>query len=107
MATRNCLRIVSYSTWPHCASLLQETVCEGVPARHETAAFLTDRKLFTEEISQRPFVSLEMTVGGLAADSVHVQSAVHIQGGAGNKPGVVGSKECRSRCYVFRFRHLS
>lgn len=40
------------------------------------------------------------------ADSIHIESAVHIQGGAGNKPGVVGSKECCSRCYVFRLCHL-
>ena len=42
----NFSRIVSYSTWLHCVSCRQETVCEGFPARLGTVVFLTDRQLF-------------------------------------------------------------
>ena len=43
----NFLRRVSCSAWLHCVSCRQETVCEGFPARRDTVAFLTGRKLFT------------------------------------------------------------
>ena len=46
LPTGNCLRRVSYSTWLHCVSCRQETVCEGFPARRDTVVFLTGRKLF-------------------------------------------------------------
>ena len=41
----NCLRRVSYSTWLHCVSCRQETVCEGFPTRRGSTVFLADRKL--------------------------------------------------------------
>ena len=44
----NCLRIVSYSTWHHCVSCRQETICEGFPIRHGITVFLADRKLFAK-----------------------------------------------------------
>ena len=44
----NCLRRVSCSTWLHCVSCRQETVCEGVPARRGSTVFLADRKLFAK-----------------------------------------------------------
>jgi len=46
LPTGNCLRRVSCSTWLHCVSCRQETVCEGFPTRRDTVAFLTGRKLF-------------------------------------------------------------
>ena len=42
----NCLRRVSYSTWLHCVSCRQETVCVWFPTRRGSTVFLTDRKLF-------------------------------------------------------------
>ena len=45
-ATGNCLRIVSYSTWHHCVSYRQETICERFPIRLDAIVFLTGRKLF-------------------------------------------------------------
>ena len=71
-------------TWQHCVSWRQETVHTEFLIRLDTIVLLTAGE----------------------ADSIHIESAVHIQGGAGNKPGVVGSEEGCSRCYVFRFRHL-
>ena len=46
LPTGNCLRRVSYSTWPHCVSCRQETVCERFPTRRGSTVFLADRKLF-------------------------------------------------------------
>ena len=46
LPTGNCLRRGSCSTWLHCVSCRQETVCEGVPARRGSTVFLADRKLF-------------------------------------------------------------
>ena len=46
LPTGNCLRRVSCSTWLHCVSYRQETVCEGFPARRGSTVFLADRKLF-------------------------------------------------------------
>ena len=48
LPTGNFSRIVSYSTWLHCVSCRQETVCEGVPARRGSTVFLADRKLFAK-----------------------------------------------------------
>ena len=48
LPTGNCLRRVSYSTWLHCVSCRQETVCEGFPARRSSTVFLADRKLFAK-----------------------------------------------------------
>jgi hypothetical protein len=42
----NYLRRVSYSTWHHCVSCRQETICEGFPGRHDAIDIHTDRKLF-------------------------------------------------------------
>jgi hypothetical protein len=46
--TGNFLRMVSYSTWHHCVSYRQETVCGGFPIRHGTTVFLAGRKLFAK-----------------------------------------------------------
>ena len=45
LPTGNYLRRVSYSTWLHCVSCRQETVCEGFPTRRGSTVFLADRKL--------------------------------------------------------------
>ena len=42
----NYLRKVSWSSWHHCVSCRQETICEGFPGRHGTIVFLAGRKLF-------------------------------------------------------------
>ena len=42
----NCLLRVSCSTWHHCISYRQETICEGFPGRHDAIDIHTDRKLF-------------------------------------------------------------
>ena len=48
LPTGNFSRMVSYSTWLHCVSCRQETVCEGFPARRGSIVFLTGRKLFAK-----------------------------------------------------------
>ena len=48
LSTGNCSRKVSYSTWHHCVSYRQETVCGGFPIRHGTTVFLAGRKLFAK-----------------------------------------------------------
>ena len=48
IATGNYLRRVSCSTWHHCVSYRQETICEGFPIRLGTTVFLADRKLFAK-----------------------------------------------------------
>ena len=44
----NYLRMVSCSTWHHCVSMRQETICEGFPVRHDTTVFQRDKKLFAK-----------------------------------------------------------
>ncbi len=44
----NCLRRVSCSSWHHCVSCRQETICEGFPIRLDAIVFLTGRKLFAK-----------------------------------------------------------
>ena len=46
IATGNCLRMVSYSTWDKGDSSRQETVCEWFPTRRGTKGIHSDRKLF-------------------------------------------------------------
>ena len=46
LPTGNCSRMVSYSAWHRCVSYRQETFRVRFPTRHDTAVFLTDRKLF-------------------------------------------------------------
>ena len=48
LPTGNYLRRVSCSTWHHCVSCRQETICERFPTRHGTTVFLADRKLFAK-----------------------------------------------------------
>ena len=48
LSAGNYSRRVSYSTWLHCVSYRQETVCEGFPARRGSIVFLIDRKLFAK-----------------------------------------------------------
>ena len=46
IATGNCLRMVSYSTWDKGDSWRQETICEWFPTRRGTKGIHSDRKLF-------------------------------------------------------------
>ena len=48
IATGNCSRKVSCSTWHHCVSYQQETICERFPIRLDAIVFLTGRKLFAK-----------------------------------------------------------
>ena len=48
IATGNCSRKVSCSTWHYCVSCRQETICEGFPVRHGNIVFQCDRKLFAD-----------------------------------------------------------
>ena len=72
-------------TWQHCISWRQETIHAEFLIRLDTIVFLTAGE----------------------ADSIHIESAVHIQGGAGDEAGVVGGEEGCGCCYVFRLCHLS
>jgi len=48
LSTGNCSRRVSCSSWHHCVSCRQETICERFPVRHDTTVFLAGRKLFAD-----------------------------------------------------------
>ena len=48
IATGNCLRKVSCSTWADCIVHRQETISERFPIRHGTIAYHSGRKLLTD-----------------------------------------------------------